>query len=154
MKYRLFLLIFATILLSSCSVMKDMVSNPVMASTEPSLNAEWQGCTYGEIVKAFGAPTRTASDGVGGTIYVYEDIQTTYTTSTSTFGHSYSVDSETTATTMRQYKEFYVNNCDSCYLVRSNIMEPTGKRKFAPFKALVSGLATGTILVVALAFIG
>lgn len=146
MKHKLFILVLSVVMLSSCSVLQNMTTKPVMSSSEPGLNAAWQGHSYAEIVRAFGAPTRTASDGAGGTIYVYEETKTKYTTSTSTVNVGNTIDSETTAETTREFSEFYVDGNDSCYLVRSNRVEPTGGRQFAPLKTLVYLTSTGVML--------
>lgn len=146
MKHKLFILVLSVVMLSSCSVLQNMTTKPVMSSSEPGLNAAWQGHSYAEIVRAFGAPTRTASDGAGGTIYVYEETKTKYTTSTSTVNVGNTIDSETTAETTREFSKFYVDGNDSCYLVRSNRVEPTGGRQFAPLKTLVYLTSTGVML--------
>ena len=146
MKLKLLIIAISTVMLSSCSVLQNMTTKPVMSSSEPGLNTAWQGHSYAEIVRAFGAPTRTASDGAGGTIYVYEETKTKYTTSTSTVNVGNTIDSETTAETTREFSEFYVDGNDSCYLVRSNRVEPTGGRQFAPLKTLVYLTSTGVML--------
>ena len=146
MKLKFLIIAISTVMLSSCSVLQNMTTKPVMSSSEPGLNTAWQGHPYAEIVRAFGAPTRTASDGAGGTIYVYEETKTKYTTSTSTINVANTIDSETIAETSREFSEFYVDGNDTCYLVKSNRIEATGERQFAPLKALVYLTSAGILL--------
>lgn len=144
---RILTIMISALMLASCSTIQNLATKPVMTSSEPALNAAWQGCRYNDIVRAFGAPTRSAGDGDGGTIYVYEETKTRYTTSTDTFHVGNTIDSETTVETKRLYTEFYVSSDDRCYLVRSNRTEPTGELRFAPVKAFVSLTSAGIMLV-------
>lgn len=117
-----------TTLLSSCATLKRWVSVPTYAPVEEELNAKWQGSSYADIVKEYGAPNRSVNDGLGGTIYVYEDIQTEYTTVSSSGVVNGSIDSKTKMVTIRNFTEFYVDGNDCCYSVRSNRLEENGTR--------------------------
>ena len=133
MKSRLIILLAMTMALCSCSTLKDYFTEPVYTLSEPALNDRWQGSSYADIVRVYGAPTRTASDGAGGTIYVYEETETEYSTSSSR-GVLDSIDTTTKAKVKRNFTEFYVNADNSCYQVRSNLYEPNGDRKFSVVK--------------------
>ncbi|MGM9790783.1 MAG: hypothetical protein ACI3Y4_00085 [Candidatus Cryptobacteroides sp.] len=115
-------------MLSSCATLKRWVSVPTYAPVEEQLNEIWQGSTYADIVKAYGAPSRSVNDGLGGTIYVYEDIQTEYTTVSNSGVVNGRIDSETKMVTIRNFTEFYVDGNDCCYSVRSNRLEEDGTR--------------------------
>ena len=133
MKPGLIILLAMIVALCSCSTLKDYFTEPGYTLSEPVLNDKWQGSTYSEIVRAYGAPTRTASDGAGGTIYVYEETETEYSTSSSR-GLFDSIDTTTKAKVNRNFTEFYVNADNVCYEVRSNLYMPDGSRKFSVVK--------------------
>lgn len=133
MKSRLIILFAMSMALCSCSTLKNYFTEPGYILSEPVLNDKWQGCSYADIVRAYGAPTRTASDGAGGTIYVYEEVETEYSTSSSR-GVFDSIDTTTKAKANRNFTEFYVNADNSCYQVRSNLYMPDGSRKFSVVK--------------------
>lgn len=124
----------------------DLTTNPVYTSAEGQMNEEWIGREYAEIVMAFGAPTRSADDGKNGQIYVYEDIRTIVSTSTSHNEVMHSVDTETSERTERDFTEFYVGPSGECYLVRTNRKVESG-RKFSLYNTiLTSGLSAGAII--------
>lgn len=124
----------------------DLTTNPVYTSAEVQMNEEWIGREYAEIVMAFGAPTRSADDGKNGQIYVYEDIRTIVSTSTSHNEVMHSVDTETSERTERDFTEFYVDPSGECYLVRTNRKVESG-RKFSLYNTiLTSGLSAGAII--------
>ena len=132
-------------MLSSCATLKRWVSVPTYAPVEEELNAKWQGSSYADIVKEYGAPNRSVNDGLGGTIYVYEDIQTEYTTVSSSGVVNGSIDSKTKMVTIRNFTEFYVDGNDCCYSVRSNRLEEDGTR-LSPMRIAISGILGTTII--------
>lgn len=132
-------------LLSSCAAVKNWFYVPTYAPVEEELNAIWQGSSYADIVKEYGAPNRSVNDGLGGTIYVYEDIQTEYTTVSSSGVVNGSIDSKTKMVTIRNFTEFYVDGNDCCYSVRSNRLEEDGTR-LSPIRIAISGILGTTII--------
>ena len=68
--FRVFVFSILITALSSCATLKRWVSVPTYAPVEEELNAIWQGSSYADIVKEYGAPNRSVNDGLGGTIYV------------------------------------------------------------------------------------
>lgn len=133
-------------LMSSCSTIYKMTTRPVYISAEGSMNEEWVGRNYSDIVMQFGAPTRSADDGRDGKIHVYEDIRTIVSTSTSHNEVMHSVDTETSERTVRDFTEFYVDPSGECYLVRSNRKVEDG-RKFSLYNTiLTSGLCAGAVI--------
>lgn len=143
--FRVFVFSILITALSSCATLKRWVSVPTYAPVEEQLNEIWQGSTYADIVKAYGAPNRSVNDGLGGTIYVYEDIQTEYTTVSSSGVVNGSIDSKTKMVTIRNFTEFYVDGNDCCYSVRSNRLEEDGTR-ISPMRIALSGILGTTII--------
>ncbi len=115
MKRSFFFLLIALLSAVSCAT-------PHYVPVEPSLQEQWTGRTHAEIVLEFGAPDREISDGMDGTILVYE--RTTTTTNTSEFMERYT----TTIEEKRYFKEFYINVEGICYNVRSNESVQDGNR--------------------------
>lgn len=145
----IFIAILGALLLSSCSAIHNYVNMPVMIDAEPDLNAEWIGRPYSEIIRSYGAPTRTADDGIGGLIHVYEQLSTTSTTTTSsnTTSITPSLTSETRTETHRQFTEFYVDSNNNCYLVRTNTLKDSGMTRFSPTRAAFLVLVASAVIV-------
>lgn len=100
---------------------------------ETQYNEFWKGKHKTEIIQAYGVADRTESDGGKGYIMIYEeftintsssaygDVRTSaYTNSVNTniTGKEYSSSSES-----RDYKEFFMDENDECYLVRTNYVK-------------------------------
>ena len=144
---RFLILIASAAMLCSCAVTQKLFTSPAYVSAEPQLNARWQGSSYADIVRANGAPTRSAEDGLGGKIYVYEQIYTVYDSESRKSDISDRISTETTARTQRDFTEFYVDAGDKCYLVRSNATVQEGRR-FSPVKTLfITEFIIGSVLV-------
>ena len=109
---RVLILLFASVALSSCAPAVKYIS------MEPSYNEQWKGRSHADIVAEFGAPDRVESDGLDGTILVYETI-----TTVTEIKEKYSGVYNETATTDKEYTHYFIGSDSRCYAVKSNIVE-------------------------------
>ena len=109
---RTFFLLFVILTLASCSSAIKYVS------MEPSYNEQWNGRSHADIVAEFGAPDRVESDGLNGSILVYETI-----TTVSEIKEKYSGVYNETVTTDKEYTHYFIGSDNRCYAVKSNKME-------------------------------
>ena len=123
--------------LSSCSVMESAFTSPRLVSAEADYNATWQGRKYADIVRVLGAPQRSVSDGQGGMIHVYENNYTEAYSSGGMMMGPFYPDYTTTISNHRDFIEFYMNDNDVCYMVKTNYTKQEG-REFNPIKSFVS----------------
>lgn len=113
-------LTFAAMSCSSISKLSHSASNDF-----EEFSKQWEGTTHGDIVRAFGAPAREASDGEGGRILIYENIKHVTKTDVETYHGRFDPEIATTSNQDRSYREFFIDRDGKCYLVRTNI--PTSK---------------------------
>jgi hypothetical protein len=85
---------------------------------EPSYNEQWNGRSHADIVAEFGAPDRVESDGLDGSILVYETI-----TTVSEIKEKYTGVYNETVTTDKEYTHYFIGSDDRCYAVKSNVVE-------------------------------
>ena len=109
---RTFSLLFLILALASCAPAVKYIS------MEPSYNEQWTGRSHADIVAEFGAPDRVESDGLDGSILVYETI-----TTTSEIKEKYSGVYNETVTTDKEYTHYFIGSDDRCYAVKSNVVE-------------------------------
>ncbi len=127
---RIFKLIVAAALfmsLTSCSIF-TLTSVGAASQYDSELNTSmWIGKSKNAIMVRFGVPEREVSDGNGGVIMVYEDVETTVKTTTTENTHfgMFDTDYETKGktTTKRRFAEFFLNAGGACYNVRSNLSQ-------------------------------
>ena len=100
-------LILCGILLSSCSATYEV-------SIKNDLTKLFVGLKHHEIIKIMGAPTRETSDGLGGLILVYEDVE--YESISSFLKNS----SVTNTKPIIGYIHHYINKDGLCYNVETN----------------------------------
>lgn len=118
---RLFYLMVAAALflcLSSCSILRSSQSQGPDTSY-------WYGKSRNAIMMSFGVPDREASDGAGGVVLVYEDISTV-TSKNSKKEKNFVTDepiykSSESTYQVRRFVEFFLNEADVCYNVRTNL---------------------------------
>lgn len=96
---RVLILLFSVVAFSSCAPAVKYIS------MEPSYNEQWNGRSHADIVAEFGAPDRVESDGLDGSILVYE----TYTT--------------VSDVVEKEYTHYFIGSDSRCYAVKSNIVE-------------------------------
>lgn len=116
------------------------------ASMQPEYQSRFVGATYQQIVNSLGMPTRTQSDGAGGTILAYENttynsIQTAYNVNHVT--GTYTPGSRTTQNT--SYVYLYMNKNNVCYNVKTNHRET--RSKYSPGKT--AGLICSILIPIA-----
>lgn len=118
---RLFYLMVAAALflcLSSCSILRSSQSQGPDTSY-------WYGKSRNAIMMSFGIPDREASDGAGGVVLVYEDISTVTSKNSKKekdFVSSEPVYKSSESTyQVRRFVEFFLNEADVCYNVRTNL---------------------------------
>lgn len=109
---RVLAMLIAVVTFSSCATAVKYIS------MEQSYNEQWTGRSHSDIVATFGAPDRVESDGLDGSILVYETITTV---------------SEVRETSTRSYKEevkmdkefvhYFIGSDNRCYAVKSNVVE-------------------------------
>ncbi len=109
---RVLLLLVAVMAFSSCSTAVKYIS------LEQSYNDQWVGRSHADIVTTYGAPDRVESDGLDGSILVYETI-----TTTSEIKEKYSGVYNETVTTDKEYTHYFIGSDDRCYAVKSNVVE-------------------------------
>ena len=105
-------MIFALVAFSSCAPAVKYIS------MEPSYNEQWNGRSHADIVAEFGAPDRVESDGLDGTILVYETI-----TTVSEIKEKYSGVYNETVSSDKEYTHYFIGSDSRCYAVKSNIVE-------------------------------
>ena len=118
-----FICIVLSILLTACYTTQYV-------PLESQYNEFWKGKHKTEIIQAYGVANRIESDGDKGYIMIYEkftfntnssisgDVKTSvygYSAKTNITESGYSSTSES-----RDYKEFFMDENDECYLVRTN----------------------------------
>lgn len=108
----------ALILLMAVSIFASCSSAIKYVSMEPSYNEQWTGRSHADIVAEFGAPDRVESDGLDGSILVYETI-----TTTSEIKEKYTGVYNETVTTDKEYTHYFIGSDDRCYAVKSNVVE-------------------------------
>lgn len=149
--HRILMLFSALALLSSCSTVGKLFTSPSYEPVEESLCDLWYGRPASELLEAYGIPDRQMEDGLGGSIFVYEEVLTEYAAYNGGTGLNH-INTQTKALTYRNFTEFYLDQDLICYNVQSNRLEENG-RKFSPLKtlgitALLSGLIFGVIAVI------
>jgi len=125
-------------------------SETVYAPIENSLNAAWVGKTRADVIRSYGAPDRESSDGENGMILIYErGVEQSYASSRHGVFESDFPDYNVTTYYEKDYTHFYVNEQNSVYLVKSNLVEPSGKKIDWPNTILVgaSGAAAAGMLI-------
>ena len=95
MKRALIVILFV-LALSSCSSAIKYIS------LEPAYNEQWTDRTHADIVATYGAPDRVESDGLDGSILVYETMI------------DYSE---------KEYTHFFIGADKRCYAVKTNLIE-------------------------------
>ena len=147
--YILAALIAATLGFCSCTTTKYI-------SAQPEVEAAWVGKTYAEIVKANGAPMRETSDGAGGVILVYENVRSFADTYAYNYGpyygpyYNHGTNLNTEIRNETDYINFFIGEDLTCYMVKTNLMTPTGKEinTGATLAASVGGAAIATLILV------
>lgn len=119
------ILAFATLTLAAVSCSSISRLSPSYGKDFAEFSKQWEGATHGEIVRAFGAPSRETSDGEGGRILVYEYIKHVTKTDVETYHGRFDTEITTTSNQDRSFREFFINGDGKCYLARTNI--PTSK---------------------------
>lgn len=130
--------------LSSCSVMENAFTSPRMVSAEADYNATWQGRKYADIIRTYGAPQRSVSDGQGGMIHIYENCYSEAYSSGGMMMGPFYPDYTTTISNHRDYVEFYMNANDVCYMVKTNYLKQDG-REFNLLKSVASSIVIAAI---------
>lgn len=122
---RILILAAYVLCLASCSMTRTI-------PMEAEYNAEWQGKSYSAIVMHFGAPDRVEYDGMNGQIIVYENFTTVSTTDVDTHFGRFDPDYTTKVKTNKDYIHFFLDENNTCYLVKSNReqIDPKAKRRF------------------------
>lgn len=93
---KVIVMLLAVLALSSCSSAIKYIS------LEPSYNETWAGRSHADIVNEYGAPDRVESDGLDGSILVYE----TYTENMD-----------------KEFAHFFIGSDSRCYMVKTNQVE-------------------------------
>ena len=109
---RVLMLLAAVMALSSCSTAVKYIS------LEQSYNDQWAGRSHADIVAEFGAPDRVESDGLNGSILVYETI-----TTVSEVREKYSGVYNRTEKSEKEFTHFFIGEDSRCYTVKSNKVE-------------------------------
>ena len=104
--------------LVSCAALEKLVTAPAYAPIEEQLTDDT------DIVLAYGTPNRVIDDGLGGFVYVYEEVHTELAAS-----------SDNRPLVYRTFTEFYLDTEKTCYNVRSNRLTEDGRR-FSPLRTL------------------
>lgn len=104
-------------------------------SLEPEYNRMYRNWTKREVMNKFGAPDRTFSFGGTSEVLVYEQFNS--------FGMA--VEGLAVSKRRRLYREFYFDENDKCYNVKSNEYDTHETKTFSKGKTigLVCGLAGG-----------
>lgn len=147
MKRFLFLAMLACAVLftSSCSTVRTV-------SMQSDYTKSYVGHTYNDIVRSLGAPTRTSSDGVGGSILIYEKTSAdSYATARDVdrYRGTYTPGAHTDYNV--SYVHIYIDKDGNCYQVKTNHTKKV--RQFALGKTIalgvgVLGAVVGTIVAV------
>ena len=120
--------------LVSCAALEKLVTAPAYAPIEEQLTNEWFGRADTDIVLAYGTPNRVIDDGLGGFVYVYEEVHTELAAS-----------SDNRPLVYRTFTEFYLDTEKTCYNVRSNRLAEDGRR-FSPLRTIgTTAVATGLV---------
>ena len=120
--------------LVSCAALEKLVTAPAYAPIEEQLTDEWYGRADTDIVLAYGTPNRVIDDGLGGFVYVYEEVHSELAAS-----------SDNQPLVYRTFTEFYLDTEKTCYNVRSNRLAEDGRR-FSPLRTLgTTAVATGLV---------
>lgn len=109
---RFLILSLAVLALSSCSTALKYIS------LEQSYNETWTGRSHADIVTTYGAPDRVESDGLDGSILVYETI-TTVSEMRERIDGVYNE----TVTSEKEFTHFFIGSDSRCYAVKSNKVE-------------------------------
>lgn len=118
---RLLIMILAVLAFASCSPIKYL-------ALEDSLNEQWSGRSHADILHEYGAPDRVESDGLDGSILVYEAINEDLS---------------------KDYTQFFIGGDSRCYMVKSNLIEadPDSVKRSKRVLATTYGVSLGlTIL--------
>jgi len=115
MKKNILFLLLCVFCLTSCGALRQSIPS------EDQYNLEWVGRTYSQVVAYYGAPDRVESDGNNGNILVYENVQLNSTTD--------SVTQNITTSTIKKYKQFFVDEEGICYRVKTNMPYETEQTK-------------------------
>ena len=120
--------------LVSCAALEKLVTAPAYAPIDEQLTDEWFGRADTDIVLAYGTPNRVIDDGLGGFVYVYEEVHSELAASSNSRPLVY-----------RTYTEFYLDTEKTCYNVRSNRLAEDGRR-FSPLRTIgTTAVATGLV---------
>ncbi len=138
--FHLLVALLFTVVLSSCHTW-------VYSSLQPDYQRMYAGASYNSIVKSFGMPTRTASDGKGGTILAYEkstydSVQMAY--NYNSFTGTYTPGSRTTENT--SYVYFYIDGHNKCYEVQTNHTKRESKYSKGKTAGLVCAIVGPIVL--------
>lgn len=104
-------------------------------SLEPEYNRMYRNWTKRQVMNKFGAPDRTYSFGSTSDVLVYEQFNTV----------GLAVEGLAVSKRRRLYREFYFDENDKCYNVKSNEYDTHETKTFSKGKTigLVCGLAGG-----------
>ena len=109
---RVLILLIAVLAMSSCSTAIKYIS------LEQSYNEQWVGRSHADIVATYGAPDRVESDGLDGSILVYETI-TTVSEVRETVSDVY----ENKTIAEKEFTHFFIGADNRCYTVKTNLVE-------------------------------
>ena len=132
MKRAIALLTLFGVLLSSCSTTYYTVS------LKDELSSIFVGKKHSEVITTIGAPTREVSDGLGGTILVYENIKA----NSLTYNFSQSI-SHTKTDIERGYIHCYINTDHTCYKIETNYTKALEKENTAGLVWSIIGTILG-----------
>lgn len=106
-------------------------------SSEPEYNRLYRNWTKRQVMNKYGAPDRTISVGSNSEVLVYEKFNTV----------GLAVEGLAVSKRQRRYIEFYFDENDKCYNVKTSDYDTHETKTFSKGKTigLVCGLAAGTI---------
>lgn len=148
-------LVILSFVFSSCGTISALLGSPDYADMEREFNMAYVGKTHANIVTTYGAPDRVESDGQGGQILVYEKITTKTSTDVDTHFGMFDPDYETTISTDKSYKHFFMDQDGICYMVKTNQSLPGGEndrkdKKLTKWTYIGSGIFTAVLASIAL----
>jgi hypothetical protein len=126
----IFILLAVTLCATSCTT-------PRYVSAEPYYNDEWVGRSYADIVQTFGAPDRESSDGLGGSIIVYQDGITEM------IGGYYG---PTIIRNGENYVQYFIGDDDVCYKVMTDHVVQDGNKIDILSSLVVVGTAMALLI--------
>ena len=141
MKRVVALLTLLGVLFSSCSTTYTV-------SLKDDLSNIFIGKKHSEVIATMGAPTREVSDGLGGTILVYENVEANSLTHHLSQSISY-----TKTRTQTEYIHCYINMENTCYKIDTNCTKKAEKENTAGLVWSIIGTILGvSAIAVAIAY--